>query len=96
MEYNSAADAQSVFDKEGDVELDGHTLFIDFAAKRSSIDFGGGWEKDLELDESSKNLHNLSVYPVSICTEILDFAQHNFKKCWLRKNVFKLISKIKP
>ena len=57
MEYESVADAQSVFDKEGDVELDGHTLFIDFAAKRASIDFGG-WEKDLELDKSSKSLHN--------------------------------------
>jgi len=44
-----------VFDNEGDVELDGHTLFVDFASKRSNIGFGG-WEKDLELDESSKNL----------------------------------------
>lgn len=58
VEYESVAEAQSVFDKEGDVELDGHFLFIDFAAKRASIDFGGGWEKDLELDESSKSWHD--------------------------------------
>ena len=58
MEYGSVAEAQSVFDKEGDIELDGHSLFIDFAAKRARVDFGGGWEKDLELDESSKSLYN--------------------------------------
>ena len=58
-------DAQSVFDKSDEIELDGHTLFIDFAAKRSSIDFRGGWEKDLELDESSKNLHNSHRFTLS-------------------------------
>ena len=36
------------------MELDGHTLFLDFAAKRTSMGYAG-WEKDLELDESSKN-----------------------------------------
>ena len=43
-----------MFDKEENVELDGHTLFLDFAAKRTSMGYAG-WEKDLELDESSKN-----------------------------------------
>lgn len=55
MEYENVTDAQRAFDNEGDIEIDGYTLFIDFAAKRPSIGFGG-WEKDLELDESSKNL----------------------------------------
>lgn len=52
VEYESVADAQSVFDKEENIELDGYTLFLDFAAKRSNVGYGG-WEKDLELDESS-------------------------------------------
>ena len=55
VEYETESEAQSMFDKEEDVELDGHTLFLDFAAKRTSMGYSG-WEKDLELDESSKNL----------------------------------------
>ena len=43
-----------MFDKEENVELDGHTLFLDFAAKTTNMGYAG-WEKDLDLDESSKN-----------------------------------------
>lgn len=73
------SDAQNVFDKEGDIVLDGHTLFIDFAGKRSSVNYGG-WERDLDLDESSKNSLKYIV-----CGEILEqlkYCQFN-KYCWL-------------
>ena len=48
-------DAKSVFDKPDDIEVDGHTLFIDFATRRSSIGLGGGWDKEVDLNEGNKN-----------------------------------------
>ena len=73
VEYETVDEAQSVFDKEENVELDGHTLFLDFAAKRTSMGYAG-WEKDLELDESSKNspvhmrcdTYNYQIYEHSV------------------------------
>ena len=49
------------------MELDGHTLFLDFAAKRTSMGYAG-WEKDLELDESSKNspVQRCDIYEHSV------------------------------
>ena len=55
VEYENVEDAKSVFDKADDIELDGHTLFIDFATKRTNIGLGGGWEKEVDLNEGSKN-----------------------------------------
>ena len=39
VEFESVAEAENMFNKEEDIELDGHTLFIDFAANRTSVAF---------------------------------------------------------
>ena len=57
VEYKSVAEALNMFNKEENIELDGHTLFINFAAERRNTAFEDGWVKELELDESSKILH---------------------------------------
>ena len=53
VEFESVAKAQNMFNKEENIELDGHTLFIDFATTGANVALDK-WE---ELDESSKILH---------------------------------------
>ena len=84
-----------MFDKEENVELDGHTLFLDFAAKRTSMGYAG-WEKDLELDESSKNspvhmkcdIYNYQMYEYSVPSAESFFLQWCLSKFKIRLRKF--------